>query len=703
MLEEHAVPAIALSFVLVLGLFGLSAFSVGRTVAPPEPRAIAQSAIEVAAVHAALTPRTAAQSPCISGVHEMYVVTLPDWGLSGAAQTFSIELWNCLGVTVTETYFQWTFEWNGVWGADSGTYTMEQNQYIPESSSVMLPTVASGYDPTSMDFLWDVNGYSSAWTTTIGFPVDSIMTGTVNANVATGDAPLTVQFSSSITGGDTPYTDAWAFGNGATSTEASPSYTYTAPGTYTVAAVIMDSIGFLFTPAIAGQEVDGVLTITVNSAPTATASASVASGTAPLTVQFTGSASGGTSPYTYSWAFGDGGTSTAQDPSYTYTAVGTYSAALTITDAVGVTAKSTVTITVTAPVAGSPTAIPSATPTSGPAPLAVAFTGSATGGTPPYTYAWVFGDGGMSGQQNPSHTYTTPQTYGATLTVTDAAGKTGTAWVYITVTAPVAGSPTALPSATPTSGTAPLTVSFTGSASGGTPPYTYAWSFGDSSTSTLQSPAHTYTGVGTYSATLTVTDSAGKTGQASVTITVSSSPSSGSPTATATASVTSGTSPLVVSFTGAGSGGSPPYTYAWNFGDDSTSVLQNPSHTYTTAGTFMATLTVTDSAGRTGQSTVVLTVSAPPAPKPSSGFLGLPGSEGYLLVGAVVAVAVIAVVAVVLLRKRGPKGPVSVVPMGAAPPPSAPYPPPAPPPVVWAAPAPPPPPLPPPPPPPPPV
>jgi PKD repeat protein len=168
------------------------------------------------------------------------------------------------------------------------------------------------------------------------------------------------------------------------------------------------------------------------------------------------------------------------------------------------------------------TASTSASPTTGNAPLGVSFTGSASGGTGPYSFSWAFGDGSTSTAQNPSHTYTAAGTYTATLTVTDSASPANTAVSSTTVTVSAVGNPlTATASAIPTSGQIPVTSAFNGTATGGTPPYSYSWNFGDGSTSTAQNPSHTYTAVGTYTATLTVTDSSSpaKTASSSVTIT----------------------------------------------------------------------------------------------------------------------------------------------------------------------------------------
>jgi plastocyanin len=82
----------------------------------------------------------------------------------------------------------------------------------------------------------------------------------------------------------------------------------------------------------------------------ATASVSTDSGDVPLTVSFTGTASGGTPPYTYSWTLGDGSSSADQNPTHTYTQIGSYTAVLTVHDSTGATAQSEgKTITVHAP------------------------------------------------------------------------------------------------------------------------------------------------------------------------------------------------------------------------------------------------------------------------------------------------------------------------------------------------------------------
>jgi len=178
--------------------------------------------------------------------------------------------------------------------------------------------------------------------------------------------------------------------------------------------------------------------------------------------------------------------------------------------------------------------------------------------------------------------------------------------------------------ASPTSGYAPLSVSFTASASGGTSPYSYSWDFGDGNTSSSQNPSHTYSSAGTYTVTLTVTDSNSSTATDSLTITAASPPVPLS--VFVSASTTSGEAPLTVNFTASATGGTSPYSYSWNFGDGQSSSEQNPSHTFNSAGTYTATLTVTDSTSTTATDSLTITATSPPAAEVNLSITSLTGS-----------------------------------------------------------------------------
>ena len=141
------------------------------------------------------------------------------------------------------------------------------------------------------------------------------------------------------------------------------------------------------------------------------------SGPAPLTVTFTDLSTG--NPTQWVWNFGDDATSTEQNPDHTYTAPGTYTVTLTVTNAGGSdpeTKPNFITVS-----SLSLKAEFEADPTSGDAPLSVQFTDLSTGN--PTQWNWDFGDGSTSTEQNPEHTYTAPGTYTVTLAATNAGGS----------------------------------------------------------------------------------------------------------------------------------------------------------------------------------------------------------------------------------------------------------------------------------------
>ena len=160
--------------------------------------------------------------------------------------------------------------------------------------------------------------------------------------------------------------------------------------------------------------------------------------------------------------------------------------------------------------------------------------------------------------------------------------------------------------ADPISGQAPLNMNFTGSATGGTAPYSYSWNFGDDQASTSQNPFHAYTSEGDYTATLTVTDNKGANAVASRVITVTKA----APLLAVSikASRTSGPAPLKITFSAKLSRGIRPKTYSWSFGDGKASSASKPTHKYTLPGTYTARLTLSDSKGARGSASVIITV-----------------------------------------------------------------------------------------------
>src|SRR5713101_6923752 len=152
----------------------------------------------------------------------------------------------------------------------------------------------------------------------------------------------------------------------------------------------------------------------------------------------------------------------------------------------------------------------------------VYFTAAATGGTPPYTYRWIFGDSSSGTGSAFTHVYAAPGVYKASLNITDSASSTFHTSRNITVSlpAPLKADYQFLP-LTPLAGT-PIT--FSSLAAGGQPPYSYAWGLGDSAVASGTTFVHSYSAPGNYTVTQNVTDSAGSTATVSAIVDVLSSP-----------------------------------------------------------------------------------------------------------------------------------------------------------------------------------
>jgi len=418
---------------------------------------------------------------------------------------------------------------------------------------------------------------------------------------SSGDVPLTVSFTDLTSGLVSSWS--WDFGDGGTGSVQNPLYTYTSSGTY---SVTLTATG----PGGSAPETKTDYIVVSEQAPIAEFSATPTTGVAPLSVSFTDLSAGG--PATnYSWSFGDGGSSSSASPSHVYAAAGTYTVALTLTGPGGVDTETKLElITVTPP---APVASFTGGPLSGNAPLTVAFTDTSTGDVS--GWSWSFGDLGTSAVQNPTHTYNDPGTYSVSLTAVGPGGSnTDTRSGLVVVSEPV---PDARFFGVPRVGVAPLAVSFTDTSVGNVSGW--AWTFGDGGSSSTQSPSHTYSSPGIYTVSLTVSSAGGSDTENKVNYVVVTEPA---PVADFSGAPTSGAAPLTVNFSDASTGAVT--SYLWDFGDNTTSTVQNPIKVYPSAGSYTVTLTVVGPGGiatRTESDYVVVGF-----PAPTAEFVGAPSS-----------------------------------------------------------------------------
>ncbi len=269
-----------------------------------------------------------------------------------------------------------------------------------------------------------------------------------------------------------------------------------------------------------------------------------------LTVDFTNTSTG--MYQSWAWDFGDGNTSTAQNPTHTYATAGTYNVCLITTTPCG---ADTFCFTLTTCV--NPSANFNYTPTG----FTTTFTDLSSGDA--NTWFWDFGNGNSTSDQNPTVTMD-PGLYTVCLTVTNSCGYSSTLCETVTVCPPLM--------ANFNHATNGLQADFTNLSMGVT---SWSWDFGDGNTSTDQDPSHTYATPGLYNVCLTVTNLCGETQVNCHAVTVCE---------LLDAEFNHTESNLDVNFTNASTGGGS--AWEWTFGDGNSSTLENPTHTYANAGTY---------------------------------------------------------------------------------------------------------------------
>ncbi|MFT6333659.1 MAG: PKD repeat protein [Saprospiraceae bacterium] len=376
-----------------------------------------------------------------------------------------------------------------------------------------------------------------------------------------GCAPMTVNYQNTST--NSPDSYEWEFegGSPATSTDADPEVIYTASGLYDVILTVTNANGT--------NSETFIDYITINDVPTTDFIADEDG----LVVTFTDQSSGAAS---YAWSFGDGNSSTDVNPTHTYGAEGVYAVTLETTNDCGTTSEN-ITINNYTPVSALFTSII----TSGCADLEVEFTDQSSSNATEWLWTFAGGNPATSTMQNPVISYTSAGQYDVTLTVSHPESSE-----IITLTDYIAVSD------------APATsfeffddlfdVEFTNTTIEGT---TYSWDFGDGTTSSMESPSHTYTDEGMFIVVLSATNTCGTT-TSSLTLEINALPTAGF-----NSNSTTGCGPLTVEFNNASSSNVTDWSWTFDGGTPATSTEENPTVTYATSGSYPVSLTVTSPAG----------------------------------------------------------------------------------------------------------
>jgi flagellin-like protein len=347
--------------------------------------------------------------------------------------------------------------------------------------------------------------------------------------------------------------------------------------------------------------------------PTARFTMSTSNPNVGQSVTFTDTSTRGTGTINqWSWNFGDGTTSSAKNPSHPYSTIGSNTVTLTVTDTNSRTATTTHTLAVSdfAPPSASFTFTPLA-PNIG---QTITFTDTSLAGSGTITQrVWSFGGGASPATTS----YSSAGQKDVTLTVTNTNGKTSTTTRLVNV---AYDAPTAEFTISPPNPSVGQTITFTDVSIPGSTGIInlWSWNFGDSATSATQNPTHSYSTPGTKTVTLTVTDSNAKTSIVTHTMSINDNVS---PVADFTFTPIVPAISQSVVFTDTSVAGSGTINqWSWSFGNGASpasSIVQNPTASYSSEGQKTVSLTITDSNGKTSTTTQTLQVTTAATPTPT--------------------------------------------------------------------------------------
>ncbi|MFK7808328.1 MAG: PKD domain-containing protein, partial [Saprospiraceae bacterium] len=436
------------------------------------------------------------------------------------------------------------------WDFGNGNTSTEQ---FPETQTYFTDTTTTIY-PVMM-IATNVCAADTVYSEVIVEPAN--VTASAEVSQDAGCLPLIVDFTNFSTPGATVD---WDFGDGNTSAEIEPTHTFDEPGEYMVIQYASSECGY---------DTSAIL-ITVYPEP----EVGFVHETSVCSLQdvlFQNESENTTGHY---WDFGDGNTSSENNPVHTYSGPGTYTVSL-----LGISQfnqceavyQSEITILEL------PNANFEPSTTYGCAPLNITFGNTSTAAL---FYFWDFGDGNTSIEMNPNHTFEEPGTYAVTLRSTDVYGCYQDTTVYNIIVTPVPQADFYFEKEEICG--LPATINFQNISEGA---LDYQWYFGEGSAATTTNPSFTYTAAGTYEVMMIAFNQFSCNDTMLVEVEIYEDP-----TAEIEIESTDGCSPLSVRFLNNSTASTEVF---WDFGDGATTDESSPRHIYDTPGTYEVKLIAT--------------------------------------------------------------------------------------------------------------
>lgn len=495
--------------------------------------------------------------------------------ISGGTGPYSWQIYTSSGTAIS-----------GADGSTSGTtfsYTMASSNYE-----------ASG-DYSYYAIITDAD-YMTYQTNTASSTINSDPTATINANVSQTDVNMPISLTSDPSAGTQPYVYQWSIGSTVIGTSEDITWSTGTAGTYTITYTLTDHVQETYTTS---------LTVTINPNPTVSIISSENPTDTGNALTFTANPSGGTGTNTTTWYISGTEETTGNTMTWTPSASGTYEIEAVTTDSEGHKGTAYLNETVNT---DPQTSIKESRGSTDVGEYII-FNPDTTGGTSPYVYTWEVNNETFE-ETTLNYTFTASGTYIIHLNGKDYNGNTFTAQTTVIINP--------LPQVTITSEykqpETNLNNTLTSQISGGTGPFTYAWSINGAYAGNTSSIIMNEASKGTYTAELEITDNTGKTAYYNLSITVIQDPSSR----------IEGPSQWDVNkaltLIGNATYGSEPYNYYWLINGINTTSGLFFSYTFDTTGTYNITLITQDSEGIKATTYQTETINALPTGEISGGI-----------------------------------------------------------------------------------